>query len=60
MWMPMGMVVFKRAGCYEMGKGPLVSQDDGSRVDLSPSSQHGPFGVGFFQGFVAKGDQAPE
>ena len=53
-------VVFKRAGCYEMGKDPLVSQDDKDRVDLSPSSQHGPFGVGFFQGFVAKGDQAPE
>ena len=53
-------VVFKRAGCYEMGKGPLVSQDDKDRVDLSPSSQHDPFDVDFFQVFVGKGDQAPE
>jgi hypothetical protein len=53
-------VVFKCAGCYEMGRYPFVSQDDGGRVDLSPSSQHSPFGVEFFQGFVEKGDQAPE
>ena len=52
--------MLERAGCYEMGKDPLVSQENRGRVDLSPSSQHGPFGVGFFQGYVEEGDQAPE
>ena len=43
-----------------MGNDPLVSQDDEGRVDLSLSSQHASFGEDFFQGFVEKGDQAPE
>ena len=47
------------AGCYEMELDPLVSQDDEGRVDPSPSSQHYPFGVDLFQGFVEEGDWAP-
>ena len=39
---------------------PLVSRDDESQVDPSPSGQHHPFGEDLFQGFVEKGDQAPE
>lgn len=55
-----GRVVLKCAGCYEMEKDPFVSQDDEGRVNLKHSNQHDPFGVDFFQGFVEKGDQAPE
>jgi len=46
-------------GCYEIGVDPLVSQDDESRVDLSPSGQHYPLGEDLFQRFAEKDDQAP-
>ena len=44
---------------YEMGFDPLVSQDDEGHVDPGSLSQHYPFGVDLFKGFVEKGDRAP-